>query len=149
MIRTAACLVLASLAIACSAVQTYEGPERDEAQLAFVIPENQQNRQRAAGRAELLDAGAGQSRFVQALHCGKPGGATPLTRRHAPFRAAPRCHEPGDPSDAFSAIISRQARAAKPPLSRRSVRARSIACSRFSQVKIPFDTGRAWSIARV
>ena len=49
MVRTALSLALAVLGTACSSVQTYEGPARDDAQLAFVIPENQRNRQRAAG----------------------------------------------------------------------------------------------------
>ena len=49
MVRTAVCLALAALATACSSVQAYEGPARDDAELAFVIPENQRNRQRAAG----------------------------------------------------------------------------------------------------
>jgi len=49
MVRTALCLALTVLTAACSSVQTYEGPERDDSQLAFVIPENQRNRQLAAG----------------------------------------------------------------------------------------------------
>ncbi len=49
MFRTAACLLLVAASAACSSVQTYEGPERDDSQLAFVIPENHRNRQREAG----------------------------------------------------------------------------------------------------
>lgn len=49
MIRLTACLFVAALASACSSVQAYEGPPRDDTQVATIIPENQRNRQREAG----------------------------------------------------------------------------------------------------
>ncbi|MDJ0523579.1 MAG: hypothetical protein QNJ90_16030 [Planctomycetota bacterium] len=49
MIRLATALVLVVLTTACSSLQTYEGPERDDSQVALIVPENQRNRQRDAG----------------------------------------------------------------------------------------------------
>ncbi len=49
MIRLALCTLFAVLTAACSSVQAYDGPKRDDAELAFLIPETQANRQRDAG----------------------------------------------------------------------------------------------------
>jgi len=49
MIRLALCMLFAVLTAACSSVQAYDGAEREDAQLAFLVPETQANRQRDAG----------------------------------------------------------------------------------------------------
>ncbi len=48
-VRTVLSVVMAGVCVACSAVQAYEGPERDDDQVAHVIPENQRTRQQDAG----------------------------------------------------------------------------------------------------
>src|SRR5262249_19290522 len=90
----------------------------------------------------LVQAGAGDVHLIERLHGGEPCGAAPIGFALVPpWRPVPG-HAHPTVTRRLSRISASAARAASPPLSPCSGRARAQACASVSTVRMPLPIGR-------
>src|SRR5262249_6250649 len=96
----------------------------------------------------FIEAGTSKVHLVKCLHRRQPGGtALVCFARVLVVACGPRAHQ-WQTKVCFSATIVSAARAAMPPLSPSSTRARECACASFSTVRIPLPTANRSFTAR-
>src|SRR6185437_9411719 len=89
---------------------------------------------------DLVQAGTGQIHLIQRLYGGEPGGAALIGL--ARFFCLGAGGHQRVPRRRLSSMSASAARAASPPLSCSSMRARAKACASFSTVMMPLPIGR-------